>query len=183
MIAGWHAVRVFAGVEFAVTGEIEDAGFDVYCPEFTERRPRRYGHRDDTNEVTKPLFPGWFFLAHDPAFRSAPFERGRVRLQIFHQHLVSDAQLDAVRAIAELATTTARGVPIEPGVFAKVMHGIMKGDSGTVLQMRGQRALLNVVRNGQHRIVKLPIADLFGVSRAQLDSCEIPISGSGRVAN
>lgn len=183
MIAGWHAVRVFAGVEFAVTREIGDAGFDVYCPTYSERRRHRYGHRGETTESTRPLFPGYFFLGHDPAFRSAPFERGRVRLQIFRQRLVSDAQIDAVRAIAELATTTARGVPIEPGVFAKVMHGIMKGDSGTVLQMRGQRALLDVVRNGQHRIVKLPVADLFGVSRATLDSCEIPTSGGGRVAN
>lgn len=165
MTEGWQVVRTLAGAEFAVTGQMLAAGFAATCPSFVVRRRNRYGNRDEMTEALRPLFPGYLFLRPDPRFRREAFETGRIRLRVFHQPRLSDGVVDALRVTALEASKVAVVKKIEPGDFATMLRGVLKGESAKVLKVRGAQALIDIARDGRRAVVFVPLADLQGVSR------------------
>lgn len=158
-VGGWWVVRTLGGAEFAVTGSILAAGFEAYCPTYTARHRNRYGHRDEIIEAERPLFPGYLFLRPDPRFREA-FETSRIKLQVFRSSPVSDGVIDAVRATAAEASKVAVERKVEAGDFATLLRGVLKGESARVLRVRGQQALVDILRDGRRAVLLVRLSDL-----------------------
>lgn len=159
-VGGWWVVRTLGGAEFAVTGSILAAGFEAYCPTYTARHRNRYGHRDEVIESERPLFPGYLFVRPDHRFRREAFETSRIKLQVFRSSPVSDGVVDAVRATAAEASKVAVERKIEAGDFATLLRGVLKGESARVLRVRGQQALVDIVRDGRRAVLLVRLSDI-----------------------
>lgn len=164
MKIGWHAVRVFAGVEFSVAEKILTAGFDAYCPSYQTRQRSRYARKEVLREVERALFPGWLFVRKDENFRKRAFETSRTSLQVFYNPLVSEERIEAIRATAEAASRWR----VTDGDFGLIVRGALGGELAKVIRVRGHRAVVDVMRNGNHAVMTLPVDDLERVSRVAI---------------
>jgi transcriptional antiterminator RfaH len=59
----WFVVRTHPNGEFKALAHILRQGFDGYLPRYIKRRR----HARKTEDVQKPLFPGYLFVGMDPA--------------------------------------------------------------------------------------------------------------------
>lgn len=62
-MTNWYCVHTLPRAEAAALRNLRRQGFDAWLPRF--RRTRRHARRTDT--VAAPLFPGYLFVALDPA--------------------------------------------------------------------------------------------------------------------
>lgn len=161
MTEGWHAVRVFAGVEFSVAEKISAAGFDAYCPTYQTRQRSRYARKEVLRQVERALFPGWLFVRKHERFRKQAFESSRTSLQVFYSPLVSEDRIEAIRSTAEAASRWR----VTDGDFGLIVRGALGGELAKVIRVRGQRAVVDVLRQGHHAVMTLPVDDLERVSR------------------
>ena len=161
MTEGWHAVRVFAGVEFSVAEKISAAGFDAYCPTYQTRQRSRYARKEVLRQVERALFPGWLFVRKHEQFRKRMFETSRTSLQVFYNPLVSEDRIEAIRSTAEAASRWR----VTDGDFGLIVRGALGGELAKVIRVRGQRAVVDVLRQGHHAVMTLPVGDLERVSR------------------
>jgi transcription antitermination factor NusG len=159
----WHVMRIYAGAEFAVCSAMTAAGFVAYCPAYIERRRNRYGHRGAMMEYALPLFPGYAFVQHDTSFRKEAFETARIKISVFRTSYLRDDQMDAIRDTANEASKVTTERKIVPGQFAKLLHGVLKGESAKVLRIKGQRALLEFTRGGRRAEMTVMVRDLEAV--------------------
>ena len=164
MTEGWHAVRVFAGVEFSVAEKILTAGFDAYCPCYSTRQRSRYARKEVLRQVERALFPGWLFVKKHEQFRKQAFESSRTSLQVFYTPLVSEDRIEAIRATAEAASRWR----VTDGDFGLIVRGALGGELAKVLRVRGHKAIVDVVRNGNHQVMTLPVDDMERVSRVAI---------------
>ena len=58
----WFVVRTHPNGEFKALAHILRQGFDGYLPRYVKRRR----HARKTENVQKPLFPGYLFVGMDP---------------------------------------------------------------------------------------------------------------------
>jgi len=161
MTEGWYAVRVFAGVEFSVAQKILAAGFDAYCPSYQTRQRSRYARKEVLRQVERALFPGWLFVKKHEQFRKQAFETSRTSLQVFYSPLVSEARIEAIRSTADAASRWR----VTDGDFGLIVRGALGGELAKVIRVRGQRAVVDVLRQGHHAVMTLPVDDLERVSR------------------
>ena len=160
MTSGWHVLRVFAGSEFHVASKINDAGFSAYCPTYTTRQRSRYARKEVLRQVERALFPGYLFVRKHERFRKQAFESSRTSLQVFYNPLVSDDRIEAIRATADAASRWR----VTDGDFGLIVRGALGGELAKVLRVRGQRAVVDVLRQGHHAVMTLPTDDLERVS-------------------
>lgn len=156
----WSVVRVTGGSEFAVVAAMIAAEVEAYCPAYTERRPKRYGHRGEFIETTKPLYPTYIFAKIDSRARTEPFETSRIRISVLALNAVSEAVVESVRAIAEEASKVCVERRIEPGDFVTMLYGVLKGESARVVRVRGQQALIDIQRDGRRVLLQTKLSDL-----------------------
>ena len=164
MTEGWHAVRCFAGVEFSVAGKITAAGFDAYCPTYQTRQRSRYARKEVLRQVDRALFPGWLFVKKHEQFRKQMFESSRTSLQVFYTPLVSEDRIEAIRATAEAASRWR----VTDGDFGLIVRGALGGELAKVLRVRGHRAVVDVMRGGNHQVMTLAVDDMERVSRVAI---------------
>lgn len=160
---GWWVVRVFAGYEFEIGGEMLTDGLEVFVPSYSVVRRNRY-QRNKQTRSTLPLFPGYFFVRPDERFRTAKFETRRTTVRVLRgssgRVLVSDAQMAVVREAAEEASRAPIERKVQPGDFVRLLRGVLKGESAQVLRTRGRTAFVTLGR----REIVVNISDLEATS-------------------
>ena len=62
-MTGWYCVHTLPRAEATALANLRRQGFEAWLPRY--RRARRHARR--TDQVAAPLFPGYLFLALDPA--------------------------------------------------------------------------------------------------------------------
>lgn len=160
----WHVMRIYAGAEFAVCSAMTAAGYVAYCPQYIERRRRgRLANNLNMVEFALPLFPGYAFVQHDGTFRKEAFETARIKISVFRTSWLRDDQMDAIRDTANEASKASIERKLQPGQFAKLLHGVLKGESAKVLRIKGQRALLEFTRGGRKSEMVAMVRDLEAV--------------------
>jgi transcription antitermination factor NusG len=159
----WHVMRIYAGAEFAVCSAMTAAGYVAYCPAYIERRRKGGFYSKDRQEIALPLFPGYAFVQHDSTFRKEAFETARIKISVFRTSYLRDDQMDAIRDTANEASKVTTERKIVPGQFAKLLHGVLKGESAKVLRIKGHRALLEFTRGGRRAEMTVMVRDLEAV--------------------
>lgn len=159
----WHVMRIYAGAEFAVCAAMTSAGYVAYCPRFVERHRNRSVRKSELLERVTPLFPGYAFVQHEARFRKEAFETARVKISVFRASWLRDDQMDEIKATEAGANIVAADRKIVQGQFAKLLHGVLKGESAKVLRIKGQRALLEFNRGGRRAEMTVMVRDLEAV--------------------
>ena len=155
-MTGWLVLRVFAGSEIRVAGDINAAGFEAYCPVVTKPRRHRYD-RAEAVEVSRAMFPGYLFLRPRPDFRRQYFENSRTSIRVFYKPLVREETIAAVRTLADLES---RWRVEHVGEVARLMRGVLEGELGKVLKIKRGKAVIDVLRDGNRTQVTVRVDDL-----------------------
>jgi transcription antitermination factor NusG len=102
-------------------------------------------------------------VQHDSQFRKEDFETARIKISVFRTSYLRDDQMDAIRDTANEASKVTEVRKIVPGQFAKLLHGVLEGESAKVLRIKGQRALLEFTRGGRRAEMTVMVRDLEAV--------------------
>jgi len=155
-MTGWLVLRVFAGSEIRVADDINAAGFEAFCPVVTKPRRHRYD-RAEAVEVSRGLFPGYLFLRPCPDFRRQYFENSRTSIRVFYKPLVREETIAAIRTLADLES---RWRVEQVGEVARLMRGVLAGELGKVLKIKRDKAVIDVLRDGNRTQVTVRVDDL-----------------------
>jgi hypothetical protein len=147
---GWWATRVPGGWEFEISARIKNAGFNSYCPEYISRR-RKWTKRGYIFTTGKfPLLANYIFIARDDAFRKQKFETAKIRLRIFREKLVSDAELTTINEVAMAQSIAqAKGHPakIDRNAIVELEHALLSGKRARVMEV-GRRIKVQLLSGG-----------------------------------
>lgn len=136
----WFVVRTHPNGEFKALNNILRQGFDAYLPRYMKRRR----HARKTDNVQKPLFPGYLFVGMD-------LETARWRA------------LNSTFGVSELICHSGRPAPVPDEIIDDIRHH--EDESGCVVL--GERAGLK--RGDRVRITEGAMADHVGIFDAPSD--------------
>lgn len=136
----WFVVKTHANGEFKALSHILRQGFDGYLPRYIKRRR----HARKTDNVQKPLFPGYLFVGMDP-------ERARWRA------------LNSTIGVSELICHSGQPAPVPDNVI----DDIRRHEDASGYVILGDRAGLQ--KGDKVRITEGSMADQIGIFDAPSD--------------
>tara|TARA_B100002052_G_C15721487_1_gene524363 strand:+ start:385 stop:897 length:513 start_codon:yes stop_codon:yes gene_type:complete len=136
----WFVVRTHPNGEFKALAHILRQGFDGYLPRYVKRRR----HARKTENVQKPLFPGYLFVGMDP-------ERARWRA------------LNSTVGVSELICYSGQPAPVPDEVIDDIRRH--EDESGYVIL--GEHAGLK--KGDRVRITEGSLSDQIGIFDAPTD--------------
>jgi transcriptional antiterminator RfaH len=136
----WFVVRTHPNGEFKALAHILRQGFDGYLPRYIKRRR----HARKTEDIQKPLFPGYLFVGMDPA-------RARWRV------------LNSTAGVSELICHSGQPAPVPDNVIDDIRRH--EDESGYVIL--GEHAGLK--KGDRVRITDGSLSDQVGIFDAPSD--------------
>jgi transcriptional antiterminator RfaH len=153
----WAVVNTQPNREPVAVANLVRQGFDVYCPLI--RRHVRHARR--TQDVLRPLFPGYVFVALDPNR-----QRWRPILSTFgvrmlirsgeRPNLLSDEFIQGVRAREIDGAVVRPEIPYQLGQDVRLTGGAFDGLVATIIAM-DERDRLTVLMDLLNRPVKVRV--------------------------
>lgn len=148
----WHVVSLNSKMELETAQRISDAGFIASCPVWI----KKCGHHRNGKHIfqtrVEVLFPRYFFVAQDDAFRKEKFETSKVRLTVFRKRLLNDEAISMINSTAlELTMAQSKvphGIAIKRGDVMQILHGALQGEPVEILHVRKERVLIRLKRAG-----------------------------------
>ncbi len=137
----WFAVRVKPNFENVAAASLEARGFEHFLPTF--KKKRQWTDRVKTSDF--PLFPGYLFCRFDAHHRTPVLASpGVIGIVACGAQLapVSDEEIQSLRRVV------IQNVPAEPSPFigaghrVRVMHGVLTGIEGVILEQRSKCRLI-----------------------------------------
>ena len=168
-VVAWAVVNTHAHKEDLAVRNLERQDFTTYCPMIA----KRVRHARKFSEVYRPLFPGYVFVALNPAM-----DRWRPILSTFgvrtlirrgeQPSLLEPAFIEALKA-RELEGVIARpGDDLAPGQAVEMTAGYFGGLTATILELNANErvtVLLDLV-NSQVK-AKVPVAQVAVLSASK----------------
>jgi len=136
----WFVVRTHPNSEFKALAHIQRQGFDAYLPRYIKRRR----HARKTEDIQKPLFPGYLFVGMDPT-------RARWRV------------LNSTVGVSELICHTGQPAPVPDDVIDDIRRH--EDESGYVIL--GEHVGLK--KGDRVRITDGSLSDQVGIFDAPSD--------------
>lgn len=146
----WYAVSVTPRYEIETATRINNSGHVAYCPVYIEKtRPRNRG-KEFFRMETRPLFRGYAFVSSDAPFHKDKFETTRVRLIVWHNLKVSDAQMavvrDTVEALNAEAARSPGGIAVQVGDTVNLRNALFANEPVVVLERLKKTLMVRLKR-------------------------------------
>ena len=142
----WHVVSVNSRMEIEIAERINSAGFTALCPTWIKKSGHHRGGKHFFRTRIEVLFPCYFFVAQDDAFRKEHFESSKAHLTVFRKRLLTDEAMQMVQSTAMALTMaqsqTTHSLVIKRGDLMQILHGAMQGEPVEVLQARKDELLI-----------------------------------------
>jgi transcriptional antiterminator RfaH len=162
----WAVVNTHTHKEDLALKNLDRQGFTAYCPMIA----RRVRHARKFSEVHRPLFPGYIFVAMNPAK-----DRWRPILSTFgvrnllrrgeRPSFIEPAFIEALKAREWEGVIARPGNGLTPGQEVQMNAGYFDGLTATILELNANErvtVLLNLL-NGQVK-AKVPVSNITVLS-------------------
>lgn len=137
----WYAVQVKSRFEAVAAALLEQKGFPILYPTYTEHR--RWNDR--TRELPRPLFPGYVFCRFDARSRLPVLTTPHVMSVVGAGRIpvpVEDAEIRAVRDVQRSGRTVLPWPFLGAGEKVRVIAGPLRGLEGLLLSTKNESRLV-----------------------------------------
>jgi transcription antitermination factor NusG len=137
----WYAVHVRSNCERLVHRALEDKGYELFLPMYSEQR--RWSDR--VKQVDVPLFPGYVFCRFDSQDRLPVLQAPGVVQIVGNGKLpvpIAEEEIEAVKIVLKSNLPYLPWPSLAPGHRVVVDRGPLMGVQGVLLQTRYPRRLV-----------------------------------------
>lgn len=167
----WYVLYTKPRNEKKVASMLEEKGIDVYCP--VKEEVKQWSDRK--KKVMEPVFRSYIFVRLDDYKKESIdvlYVRGSVRFLWWNGKpgIVRDNEIKAIKDFLNDYKDAEITVEIKQGSDIKVTEGPLKDETGKVLYVKGNKAILHLRSMGLNMVAQLPVQSITPVNEQATDS-------------